>query len=503
MGSRGIANSRPYESWLRGLRRRASRLRWSALAINQETARALPVVVPVGLMGTIGVAAAIVALVVDPPTAGVVAGVAGLLVAATLAEGFPLPISAHLLRPSSREGVRVGTTSLAIVFITATAVLYGWPEAAVVGFLTMPLVEMARRRPPARIVFNTGLYVSAAILAGIAADVGRDGELAARVGSILLAAATFYAVNMVLLSAVVTRTRRSSFAGTLRRYLYTTSLPFLVIASLTATLVLLWERSPFVSIVVVGPLIAIALYERWLHGALERLREFDRLKDEFIAVISHELRTPLTSVYGAALTLQKHHVRDEMRDTLLAIVSDEAGRLARLLDTALSASRLHAEREPFEIEPTDSVEVARAVVDAGRQRLPDGLELVLVPALGVPLVAADPDKLRQVLVNLTENAIKYSPHGGRIEVRIERAEPIVRFSVRDEGIGIAVRDQPHIFERFHRLDPNMTRGVGGTGLGLYICREIVQRMDGRIWVTSREGIGSTFFFELPAAELAI
>jgi signal transduction histidine kinase len=120
----------------------------------------------------------------------------------------------------------------------------------------------------------------------------------------------------------------------------------------------------------------------------------------------------------------------------------------------------------------------------------------------LPPVAADPDKLRQVFVNLTENAIKYSPDGGLIEIRVERAGPALRFSVTDDGIGIPRNEQPHIFERFHRLDPNMTRGVGGSGLGLYICREIVQHMNGRIWVTSREGIGSTFAFELPVADLA-
>jgi signal transduction histidine kinase len=304
---------------------------------------------------------------------------------------------------------------------------------------------------------------------------------------------------MVFLSAVVARTRRTSFLSALARYLYSTMLPFLVMASLIVTLVVLWDRSPWISVVVVGPLITVALHERWLHRALERLREFDRLKDEFIAVISHELRTPLTSVYGAALTLQKRDVSDEMQEALLDIVSDEAGRLARLLDDALSASRLHADRETFEIAPIDGGGVARSVVDATRPRVPKGLELELITSTGLPLVAADPDKLRQVLVNLTENAIKYSPDGGRIEVRVDRIGPAVRFSVRDEGIGIAPEEQTRIFERFHRLDPNMTRGVGGTGLGLYICRELVQHMGGRIWVTSREGRGSTFSFDLPPA----
>jgi signal transduction histidine kinase len=489
MGSEGMANRRPYQTGVRNWRGRPARHRWSPLAMKAETARALPVVVPVGFVGAIAIVAAIVDLVTNTPGLGVLAGVAGLLAAATVAEAFPLPI----------EGVNVGTTSLAIVSIVATAVIYGWSEAAVVGFLTMALVELARRRGLPRVVFNTGLYVCAAVLAGLAAGLVRGDDLGSIVGGACLGAAAFYLVDMVFLSAVVARTRRTGFIPSLGRYLYSTTLPFIVMASLIVTLIVLWNRSPFISVVVLGPLVTVALHERWLHRALERLREFDRLKDEFIAVISHELRTPLTSVYGAALTLQKRDVGEEMQNALLQIVSDEAGRLARLLDDALSASRLHADRETFEIAPIDGAEVARAVVEAARPRLTEGLELELVAPAAGPLVAADPDKLRQVLVNLTENAIKYSPDGRRIEVRVDRAGPAMRFSVRDEGIGIAPDEQARIFERFHRLDPNMTRGVGGTGLGLYICRELVQHMGGRIWVTSREGEGSTFAFDLPLA----
>jgi signal transduction histidine kinase len=492
MGTEGIANRRPHQSWW-SHRRSRPRHRWSPLAVKSETARSLPVVIPVAVAATIGIVTAIVSLATDPPPAATFAGLAGLLAAATAAEAFPLPI----------EGVNVGATSLAIVSIVSTAVIYGWREAAVVGFLTMALVELVRRKPLTRLVFNTGLYVCAAILAGLAASLIRGDDLWSIVGAACLGSAAFYAVDMVFLSAVVARTRGVGFLELLARYLYSTTAPFMVMASLIITLIVLWNRSPWISIVVVGPLITVALHERWLHRALERLREFDRLKDEFIAVISHELRTPLTSVYGAALTLQKREVDDEMRESLLEIVSDEAGRLARLLDDALSASRLHADRETFEIVPTDAAEVARAVIDVARPRLPERLELALVADPVAPLVSADPDKLRQVLVNLTENAIKYSPDGGRIEVRVQAMPPAVRFTVRDEGIGIAPEQQATIFERFHRLDPNMTRGVGGTGLGLYICRELVQRMGGRIWVHSREGVGSTFTFELPEAEIPL
>jgi signal transduction histidine kinase len=492
MRSEPIAKRRTYDPGLRALRARSSRALAPA-GLKTETVRALPVVLPVGVAGLALALAAVVELIADPPGASTFAGAAALLAAATLAEALPLPI----------EGVSVGATSLAIVFIVATAVIYAWPEAALVGFLTMALVEVARRRSPLRIAFNTGLYVCAATLAGVAAAAVDGDDVGALVAAACLGSVAFYVVDMVFLSAVIARTRGTGFARSLGTYIYATSIPFLVMASLTVTLVLLWDQSPYAAIVVIGPLITIALYERWLHRALDRLREFDRLKDEFIAVISHELRTPLTSVYGAAVTLRRRDVDDDIRDTLLRIVSDEAGRLARLLDDALSASRLSAGRETLAIEDVDAAEVARSAVDATRPRLPQGFELELDYAADRPPVRADPDKLQQVLVNLIENAIKYSPSGGRIDVRIEGAGPAMRISVHDEGIGIPPRDHERIFERFHRVDPNMTKSVGGSGLGLYICRELVRRMDGRIWVESREGEGSTFTFELPVAGTAV
>jgi signal transduction histidine kinase len=117
----------------------------------------------------------------------------------------------------------------------------------------------------------------------------------------------------------------------------------------------------------------------------------------------------------------------------------------------------------------------------------------------VPLVAGDPDKVGRVLINLVDNAVKYSPDGGNVTMRVQGAGSCVRFAVADEGLGIPPAEQRRVFEKFYRLDPNMTRGVGGTGLGLYICRELVRRMEGRIWVESPGlGRGSTFVVELPA-----
>jgi signal transduction histidine kinase len=134
-----------------------------------------------------------------------------------------------------------------------------------------------------------------------------------------------------------------------------------------------------------------------------------------------------------------------------------------------------------------------------RSRAPEGIEVAVSKARGLPQVAADPDKLRQILTNLIDNGIKYSPDGGRVEIEIVRSGGRVRFRVSDQGLGIPPAEQDRIFEKFFRLDPNLTRGVGGTGLGLYISRELVTRMNGRIWVDSDGRSGSSFFLELPIA----
>jgi PAS domain S-box-containing protein len=230
-------------------------------------------------------------------------------------------------------------------------------------------------------------------------------------------------------------------------------------------------------------------------------RALERLKSDFVSTVSHELRTPLAAIYGAAMTLRRVDVPldDEQREAMLAVVASESERLARIVNDILYASRLDSDAVDLAIARVDAREVAGLVVAAARAHLPPGIELALRAPDGLPPVAADPDKVRQVLVNLVENAIKYSPEGGLVEVSLEAIRDRVRFSVCDRGLGIPTVEQQRIFEKFYRLDPNLTRGVGGTGLGLYISREIVRRMDGRIWVESAPGEGSTFIVELPLA----
>jgi PAS domain S-box-containing protein len=227
----------------------------------------------------------------------------------------------------------------------------------------------------------------------------------------------------------------------------------------------------------------------------------DQLKSDFVATVSHELRTPLSAIYGAALTLKRDdvHLEASQRDGLLDVVASEAERLARIVNDILWASRLDSGQMAVSIESCDAAKLVRQVVEALRSHAPDSVNLVVEAAEALPAVATDPDKLRQVLTNLVDNAVKYSPDGGRVLVAVTHTGNRIRFRIEDQGLGIPPAEQGRIFEKFFRLDPSMTRGVGGTGLGLYICRELVFRMHGRIWVASDGRRGSTFFVELPVA----
>jgi signal transduction histidine kinase len=460
--------------------------------LSAETRWLAPVLVPVTVAATAVLVAAAWSFAASTPGLRTLAGVAALFLAAVVAEAYPVPI----------EGVAAGRTSLATVFIVATASIHGWAEAAIVAALTMGLVEAGRRRPLSRVSYNTAVYTLAGAGAGLASGPLDRADLLTLALGTLLGSVAFYLVNIGLLAAVVARAGRENPSGLFVRYLYWTAVPFWIMASLTIILVVLWDRSPLVAVVLVGPLLTIALYERRMHGALNRLRELDRLKDEFIAVVSHELRTPLASVYGAAMTLERPELDDARREAMLGIVYRESARLARLVDQVLWASRLGSARDETTIEPLDAEELTREVVDAARAHLPPGYSLLFSCETPLPTVAGDGEKVKQVLFNLVENAVKYSPEGGRIEVRLEPANGNLRFAVRDEGLGIPAAEQRRIFDKFHRLDPNLRRGVAGTGLGLYICSELVKHMNGRIWVRSREGEGSTFVFELPRAERA-
>jgi PAS domain S-box-containing protein len=230
-------------------------------------------------------------------------------------------------------------------------------------------------------------------------------------------------------------------------------------------------------------------------------RAIEQLRSDFVATVSHELRTPLAAIYGAAVTIRRPDLTltDDLRDRLLVVIEDESSRLAEIINDVLVASHLDSGQLRLNVEPVDPAEVTKSVVEAAQIHLPDGITVSLEQPRRLPAVQADPKQLRQVLVNLLENAVKYSPDGGQVKVELMRTPDCVQWSVSDRGLGIPPGERRRIFEKFYRLDPQMTRGIGGTGLGLYICRELVRRLDGRIWVDANGDKGSVFQVQIPIA----
>jgi PAS domain S-box-containing protein len=227
----------------------------------------------------------------------------------------------------------------------------------------------------------------------------------------------------------------------------------------------------------------------------------ERARSDFVATASHELRTPLAAVYGAARTLLRTDIEipGDQRDRFLEIIVSETERLTAIVSQILLAGQLEEGRVDVTTTATDLRPLAESTLDLARLRAPEQIELRLEQD-GAPAVAlADEDKLRQVLVNLLDNAIKYSPDGGDVVVELEGGNGRVRLAVRDHGLGIPPGEQERIFEKFYRLDPALTRGVGGSGLGLFISRELVSRMGGSLTVRSQPGEGAAFVVDLPAA----
>jgi PAS domain S-box-containing protein len=230
-------------------------------------------------------------------------------------------------------------------------------------------------------------------------------------------------------------------------------------------------------------------------------RALERARSDFVATASHELRTPLAAVYGSARTLRRADIElpPDQRDRFLEIIESETERLTAIVSQILLAGQLEDGRIDLATAATDLRGLAESVLDSTRVRVPAELELKLDPGDDSTVALADEDKLRQVLVNLLDNAVKYSPDGGEVTVELGSAPGLVTLTVRDDGLGIPSGEQDRIFEKFYRLDPSLTRGVGGSGLGLYISRELVSRMGGRMSVRSRPGQGAAFTVELPAA----
>ena len=229
-------------------------------------------------------------------------------------------------------------------------------------------------------------------------------------------------------------------------------------------------------------------------------REVDRMKDEFVSVVSHELRTPLTAIRGSLglLAAGKAGEVPERGQRMLDIAVQNTDRLIRLINDILDLERIESGKVAMEQRPVNAAELAHNAAEVMLPMAERAGVGLFVEAEAVRLLA-DADRILQVLTNLISNAVKFSPPGGSVEVRVRPAEGEARFRVADQGRGIPEDRLESIFERFQQVDSSDSRQKGGTGLGLAICRTIVTQHGGRIWAESAPGEGSTFHFTIPLA----
>ncbi|MDO8248381.1 MAG: HAMP domain-containing sensor histidine kinase, partial [Rhodoferax sp.] len=237
-----------------------------------------------------------------------------------------------------------------------------------------------------------------------------------------------------------------------------------------------------------------------LRAAKERLKELDRLKDDFMSTVTHEMLTPLTSIRAfSEILLEDPKTGLAERKKFLGIIVKETERLTRLINQVLDMAKIesgNAEWHTAELDLRDVIEESVAATSS----LFNDRHVTLTQDLadGTPLILADRDRLIQVMLNLLSNAVKFcDPARGQVHVSLRQEAQGLRVDVRDNGSGISAADQKIIFERFRQVGNTMTDKPQGTGLGLPISRHIVERFGGRLWVQSEPGHGATFSFTLP------
>ncbi|ANU18464.1 histidine kinase [Planococcus maritimus] len=233
----------------------------------------------------------------------------------------------------------------------------------------------------------------------------------------------------------------------------------------------------------------------FVHRDITREHEVDKMKSELVSTVSHELRTPLSSVLGFTELLLNKQLKPEKQVRYLKTIYKEAKRLTNLINDFLDLQRMESGDQVYRMEKLSMNELI--IETAEKFRTQSMHSVVFVDDASDVTVEGDKERLAQVLMNLIGNAIKFSPQGGNVTVCMKNNFNALRVSIKDEGIGIPAEDIPKLFSKFQRIDNSSRRKIGGTGLGLAICQEIIVKHDGKIWIESQEGEGTTIHFELP------
>jgi signal transduction histidine kinase len=420
---------------------------------------------------------------------------------ALIGELFPITV------PRERDSEEIGTST---TFGFAVLLAFGTEAAALVFAGATLVADLLFGRSPIKILFNVGQYTLSVAAAGaVYHALGGAGAISlADLGAIIASAATMFVVNDVLTGIALALSRREPILKYLLSDLGFQAGTAAALFAMSPVVIVVAERSVLLVPLLVIPVVAAywgataslenSSLVRRLEEALEHEKELSRMKDDFVAVVSHELRTPLTSIQGYIKTLLQlgSELGDEQRRSFLEASDRQSERLRRLIEQLLAVARLESHVEPLTLAYCSLSQVAEDVVDELRASAHGHTFDLRFPA-GLPLLHTDEAKVHQILSNLVENALKYSPPDTRVTIRAEERDEGVLVRVEDEGRGIPHEAQERIFERFYQVDSSATRTVGGTGLGLYICRKTAETLGGRLWLERSGPEGTSFALWLP------
>ena len=422
-----------------------------------------------------------------------------------LGEVFPISIP--------RRGGAIHEITASTAFTFTLLIAYGAPAAIVTQVIASVIPGILVHKGPRRIAFDGAQYAVSLGAAGLI-YFGSGGTMDPGAGSVMpfvLAALIYF-----FLTTTITDVAWVPQGIPLDRYLWKdlliqaqATLPLLALAPVVVSAI---EESVWLAPLAAVPVVAVwwgthlaldnARLANQLQDSLDHEKELSRTKDEFVAVVSHELRTPLTSIQGYIKTMLQLSVKlpEEQRRSFLEAADRQSDRLRRLIEQLLIVGRLEGSADALTRSWVDMDRLAAEVVDELRARANGHTFDVRIPE-HLPPLYTDEGKLHQILSNLVENALKYAPPDTRITIGAEPGVDGVVVRVLDEGGGIPQDVHDRIFERFFQVDQSATRRVGGTGLGLYICRRMAEAIGGELSLVRSDDAGSEFSLLVPTAAL--
>ncbi len=401
------------------------------------------------------------------------------------------------------------TTSTTFTF--ALMLMFGTAGAVLALAAASAVADLVYRKPLWKTGFNVAQYTLSMTAAGWTYyELGGRHAITTHIGAFVAAAATFFFLNGVLTDVAVGLAQDVPLLGYIARDFVFQAYTAPALMALAPVVVVAADRSLWLI-----PLLALPIGSVYwgatvalentrlvgqLHESLAHMTELNKLKDEFVAVVSHELRTPLTSIQGYLKTVLQMPgaLGDEQHRSFLEAADRQGDRLRHLIEQLLAVARIESNVEPLRLSAVRLDSLARQLVEElGPRGRGHVFDLRVAPDMRE--LETDEAKAYQILSNLIENAIKYSPPDTRIVIRVDTSGHGVRVSVEDEGPGIPGEAQDRIFDRFFQVDQSLTRRVGGTGLGLYICRRMAEIIGARVWLERSTREGSVFSLEIPAA----